>query len=149
MSKPMTKNTSNDWLAIRPDSLPLADVTAFVSSPQAGGVDIFLGVTRSETHADGRALVALDYEAYTAMAEQQLHDLAKRARDRWPIVKLVLLHRVGRVALGEASVIIAVSTPHRAEAFDACRWIIDTLKKEVTLWKKEIWTDGSATWLGA
>jgi len=87
------------------------------------------------------------------MAKQQMRDLARRARQRWPIVRLALLHRVGRVPLTQPSVLIAVSTPHRAEAFEACRWLIDTLKSEVTIWKKEIWDDGAGNeagvWSGA
>jgi molybdopterin synthase catalytic subunit len=70
-----------------------------------------------------------------------------RARDRWPIARLALLHRTGRVGLGEPSVIIAVATPHRAESFEACRWLIDTLKAEVPIWKKEVWGDGSGSWV--
>jgi len=118
-----------------------------VSDATAGGIAIFLGCTRAETHADGRKLIALDYEAYEEMALKQMHDLAVAAREKWPIVKLVMLHRVGRVGLGEPSVLIAVSTPHRGEAFDACRWLIDTLKKDVAVWKKEVWEDDSATWV--
>jgi molybdopterin synthase catalytic subunit len=81
------------------------------------------------------------------MAMAQLADLAKRARERWPILKLVILHRTGRVACAEPSVVIAVSTPHRAESFEASRWLIDTLKQEVAVWKKEIWSDGTGTWV--
>ena len=92
--------------------------------PTAGGIAVFLGCTRAETHADGRQLVSLDYETYEEMALKQMHDLAAGARGKWPIVKLVMLHRVGRVGLGEPSVLIAVSTPHRGEAFEACRWLI-------------------------
>jgi molybdopterin synthase catalytic subunit len=118
-----------------------------VFDDEAGGVDLFLGTTRAETHPDGRTLVALDYEAYVEMAIKQMHDLAARARQRWPIRRLVLLHRVGRVDVGEASVLIAVSCPHRAEAFESCRFLIDTLKAEVAIWKKEVWADGSGTWV--
>ena len=135
----------NDWLEITPEPLPVQRVIESVQSERAGGIDVFLGTTRSETNAD-RTLIALDYEAYAAMAQQQLADLASRARQQWPIVKLAILHRTGRVALGEPSVIIAVSTPHRNEAFEACRWIIDTLKKELAVWKKEVWSDGTASW---
>jgi molybdopterin synthase catalytic subunit len=92
-------------------------------------------------------LVALDYEAYEQMATEQFADMARRARQSWPIVKLVILHRVGRVAVAEPSVVIAVATPHRAQAFEACRWMIDTLKKEAAIWKKEVWSDGSAAWV--
>jgi molybdopterin synthase catalytic subunit len=92
-------------------------------------------------------LVALDYQAYHEMARRQLADLAAEARRLWPIRKLALIHRVGRVPVGEPSVVIAVSCPHRGEAFDACRWLIDTLKKDVAIWKKEVWADGSGTWV--
>lgn len=124
-----------------------ADV-ASVCDPGAGGIAVFLGTTRAETSPDGRHLVALDYEAYPEMAGAQLAELAAQARRRWPITKLVLRHRVGRVPLAEPSVLIAVATPHRAEAFDACRWLIDTLKAEVAIWKKEVWSDGSGRWVG-
>jgi molybdopterin synthase catalytic subunit len=120
----------------------------FVTDARAGGLAIFLGTTRAETASTGQLLVALDYEAYPEMAQAQLVTLAQSARQRWPILKLALLHRTGRVAVGEPSVVIAVSTPHRAEAFDACRWLIDTLKADVAIWKKEIWEDGSGTWVG-
>jgi molybdopterin synthase catalytic subunit len=80
------------------------------------------------------------------MALKQMHDLAADARRRWPVVKLCLLHRVGRVGLGEPSVVIAVSTPHRGEAFDACRWLIDTLKKNVAIWKQDLWDGGVGEW---
>ena len=133
---------SDDWLQISGDSLEVARATAFVTDPAAGGIALFVGTTRGETNACGQSLIALDYEAYAEMAIVQLRDLAARARARWPVVKLALLHRIGRVGLAEPSVVIAVSTPHRAEAFDACRWLIDALKAEVTIWKKEAWEEG-------
>ncbi|MGH7179023.1 MAG: molybdenum cofactor biosynthesis protein MoaE, partial [Tepidisphaeraceae bacterium] len=129
------------------ENLPVADAIANVSSEGAGGIAVFLGTTRAEKGADARNLVALDYEAYPEMALKQMHDLARRAREKWPIVKLAILHRVGRVNLGEPSVVIAVSTPHRAEAFQACRFLIDTLKSEVAIWKKEVWSDGTTSWV--
>jgi len=138
---------SDDWIELQPGPLQAGPVTEFVSVAQAGGIAIFLGTTRAETSPDGRALAALDYEAYDEMARPQMADLARRARDRWPICRLVILHRTGRVALAEPSVIIAVSCPHRGEAFDACRWIIDTLKAEVAIWKKEIWEGGGESWV--
>jgi len=136
-----------DWIAILPDALPADRVMQFAADPCAGGISLFVGTTRCESPGCGRELVALDYEAYEQMALRQLQDLAARARRQWPLVKVVILHRVGRVPLAAASVIIAVSAAHRAEAFAACRWIIDTLKAEVTIWKKEIWADGSTAWV--
>ena len=136
-----------DLIQLQADSIDTANVIAIVSAPHAGGIDVFLGTTREERNADGRELIALDYEAYEDMATKQLRDLAAEARRRWPIVKLAIVHRTGRVKLAEPSVVIAVACPHRGDAFDACRWIIDTLKKDVAIWKKEVWSDGSSTWV--
>jgi molybdopterin synthase catalytic subunit len=142
-----TVNAARDLVGLMPYRLNSATTVEFVTEPSAGGIDVFLGTTRAERNADGRELVALDYEAYPEMASAQLNDLAKRVRQRWPVLKLALLHRTGRVAVGEPSVLIAVSTPHRAESFEACRWLIDTLKKDVAIWKKEVWADGNETWV--
>jgi molybdopterin synthase catalytic subunit len=136
-----------DWIAIIPEPLPTAEVVAFVHDPAAGGIDVFLGTTRAEMNDRGQALLSLDYEAYYDMALRQLQSLAQRARERWPIIKLALLHRTGPVGLGEPSVVIAVATPHRSEAFEACRFLIDELKRDVAIWKKEVWADGGATWV--
>ena len=143
--KPMAYD--DDDIRITPQRLDVASAVAFVSDGRAGGIAVFLGTTRAETSADGRELIALDYEAYEQMALDQLRDLARRVREQWPVVKLALLHRAGRIAIGEPSVLIAVSTPHRAESFEACRWLIDALKKDVAIWKKEAWADGSGTWV--
>jgi molybdopterin synthase catalytic subunit len=127
--------------------IDVSHVLAHVYSAGAGGVAVFLGTTRSERSPSGQELVALDYEAYEEMARQQLADLAAEASRRWPVVALAIVHRLGRVPLAEPSVMIAVATPHRGEAFEACRWLIDTLKKDVAIWKKEVWADGSGTWV--
>lgn len=113
--------------------------------PAAGAVLLFLGTTREWT--DGRQTVALDYEAYPAMAERRLAELEAEARRRWPVLECVIVHRVGRVPPAEASVAIVVSTPHRADAFAAGQWLIDTLKKDVPIWKREQWADGGAEWV--
>ena len=118
-----------------------------VHDEKAGGIAVFLGTTRAETSAQGQELIALDYEAYEDMAVAQLQRLAAAARAKWPIIKLAIIHHIGRVALAEPSSVIAVSTPHRADAFDACRFVIDSLKKDVAIWKKEVWADGSGTWV--
>ena len=137
---------SDDWTGLFAEPLDAAKAIAFVSDARAGGIAVFLGTSRAETNQQGQELAALDYEAYTDMAAAQVRELAATARQRWPIVKLALLHRTGRVALAEPSVIVAVSSPHRAQAFEACHWLIDTLKEKVAIWKKEVWTDGSGTW---
>ena len=139
----------SDWIEITAVPLSTAAAARFVGDPAAGGMGIFLGTTRAESHVDGRLLAALDYEAYPEMATEQLKDLAARARLQWPVLRVALLHRIGRVNVGEHSVVVAVSTPHRAECFEACRWLIDTLKREVAIWKKEVWTDGTVSWVEA
>jgi molybdopterin synthase catalytic subunit len=140
--------TTRDWIQLHEKPIDVAPVVEFVSAPQVGGIDVFVGTTRAETNPEGRQLVALDYEAYGEMALKQMHDLALRARKKWPsIVRLVMLHRTGRVELARPSVIVAVSTPHRDDAFAACRWVIDTLKAEVPIWKREVWDDGTGTWV--
>jgi molybdopterin synthase catalytic subunit len=136
-----------DCIAIVEYPLLAESIVRLVTDGAAGGIDVFLGTTRAETSPQGKALVALDYEAYREMALKQLHELARSARQRWPITRLAIVHRLGRVAIAEPSVIIAVSTPHRVDAFEACRWIIDALKKDVAIWKKEVWDDGSGTWV--
>ncbi len=102
---------------------------------RAGAVCTFLGTVRELTGE--RRTVALDYEAYPEMALKKLAELEDEARRRWPIIELALVHRVGDLDLGEVSVVVAVSCPHREQAFEACRWLIDTLKEVVPIWKKE------------
>jgi molybdopterin synthase catalytic subunit len=136
-----------DWIDILLDELGVAAAIDSVSHPEAGGIDVFIGVTRSEKRADGVELLALDYEAYNEMAVEQMNKLLDQAKAKWPICRAAILHRVGRVVIGQASVVIAVSCPHRGQAFEACRFLIDELKKSVTIWKKEVWADESATWV--
>ena len=109
-----------------------------------GGRCTFLGITRPETHPDRGPLEALHYEAHDAMARQAMEDLAVEASRRWPLRSVTLHHARGRVPIGETSVLIAVAAGHRDEAFAACRWLIDSLKTSVPIWKQERWTEGSS-----
>jgi molybdopterin synthase catalytic subunit len=127
------------------DSIDAAALLDQARSPDAGAVVLFLGTTRELT--DGRRTVTLDYEAYGPMAERKLAELEAETRKRWPIVECLIVHRVGRVPLAEASVAIVVSTPHRADAFAAGQWLIDTLKTDVPIWKHEQWADGTTEWI--
>lgn len=113
--------------------------------PAAGAVVLFLGITREFTA--GRQTVALDYEAYCEMAESKLAELDSEARRRWTLVECCIVHRLGRVPLAEASVAIVVSAPHRRDAFAAGEWLIDALKQDVPIWKREEWTDGTTEWV--
>jgi molybdopterin synthase catalytic subunit len=120
-------------------------LTEQVRRPDCGGVVTFLGTVREMT--GGRRTAALDYEAYPAMAEKKLAEIEAETRRRWPVGDLALVHRLGRLELGEVSVAVAVSCPHRAEAFEACRYAIDRLKEVVPIWKKENWADGGSEWV--
>ena len=137
---------SDEWIEIIETPLDVGAAVGFVTDGAAGGIDVFLGMTRSET-GNGKELLALDYEAYREMALVRMKQLAESARQQWPIVKVAMLHRTGRVKVGEASVIIAVACPHRGEAFAACKWLIDQLKIDVPIWKKEVWADGAESWV--
>jgi molybdopterin synthase catalytic subunit len=120
-------------------------VLARVASHQAGAVVLFLGTTREFTR--GRQTESLDYECYPAMAEKMMAGLEAEARTKWPIVECAIVHRLGHLGLGEASVAIAVSSPHRRDAFEAGQWLIDRLKEVVPIWKKENWADGTTEWV--
>ncbi len=122
-----------------------AKLIAAVSDPAAGGTAVFIGTTR--TPSEGREVRYLEYEAYRPMALKQMTVIAETARSRWSLAGVCAVHRIGRVEIGEASVVIAVSAVHRGAAFEACRFIIDTLKKEVPIWKKEVFAEGHA-WAG-
>ena len=138
-----------DLIELRESPLDLAAIQTHWTGEEcsaSGGVCIFEGRTRLEYHDKHGPLVELAYEAYGSMALKQMQSLADRARQQWPIGSLALVHRIGKVPIGEASIIIAVSCGHRNEAFEACRWLIDTLKREVPIWKKEIWQSGESSW---
>jgi molybdopterin synthase catalytic subunit len=120
-------------------------LTEQVRRSDCGGVVLFLGTVRDLT--DGRITAALDYEAYPGMAEKKLAEIEDEVRQRWPVGDVALVHRLGHLEVSEVSVAVAVSSPHRAEAFEACRFAIDRLKQIVPIWKKENWADGASDWV--
>lgn len=122
-----------------------ATVLAQIASNEAGAVVLFLGTTRESTN--GRRTASLDYECYPEMAEKKLAELEAEARRRWPLVGCQIVHRLGHLELGEASIAIAVSSPHRAAAFAAGQWLIDTIKEVAPIWKQENWADGTSEWV--
>jgi molybdopterin synthase catalytic subunit len=132
-------------IKITAEPIDYVAVTDLVRSPLAGAVCTFLGTVREFT--GDRRTVALAYESYPEMALKKMAELEEEARRRWPVIELALVHRVGNLELGEVSVAVAVSCPHRHESFEACRWLIDTLKQVVPIWKKEIWADGNEEWV--
>lgn len=127
--------------------LSVAAAQEFVLDTASGAGVVFTGTVRD--HSDGRDVAGLTYEAFTERAEMQLVELAGRVTRKWPDLRaLWMVHRTGQLAIKEAAVVVATSAPHRAEAFEAAAWAIDTLKSEVAIWKQEHWTDGEAHWPG-
>jgi len=114
------------------------------TTPADGALCLFVGVVRNENA--GRAVLHLEYEAFEEMALGLMQEIEADALRRWPVTRVGIVHRLGRMEIGEASVAVAVASPHRAEAFEACRYAIDTLKSTVPIWKKEFYADG-AVWL--
>ncbi len=139
----LTPPEAADWLAVTDASLPVSEALAFAGDPGCGGIVCFCGTVRD--HAEGRPGVeTLTYEAYVAGAERALIELAEMARARWPVLgRLVMLHRTGTLAVGDAAVVVVASAPHRDEAFEAARYLIDELKRSVPIWKHERWAGGS------
>jgi molybdopterin synthase catalytic subunit len=125
--------------------LSLDEAAAAVADPAAGAVCIFTGTVRD--HSDAGDVTGLSYEAWHELAEQRLRELADEILERWPARRVAIVHRVGSLVVGETSVIVAVSAPHRAEAFEACRHGIERLKEDVPIWKKEGLVSGEAHWV--
>ncbi len=121
-------------------------VTAVVADPKSGAIVSFIGTTRD--HNDGRSVTRLEYEAYPEMALAEMRKIGAAAMQRWPIAKIAIVHRIGVVPIGEASVVIAVASAHRVAAFEACHFAIDRLKEVVPIWKKEHF-DGGEVWIGS
>ena len=127
------------------DPIDYTALTEAVRSPHCGAVTLFLGTVRDLTGDE--VTVALDYEAYGPMAEKKLAEIEAEARRSWPIGEIALVHRLGRLEVSEVSVAVAVSTPHRADAFAACRYAIDAIKELVPIWKKDLAPAGTTQWI--
>lgn len=128
------------------EPIDLDQLIRAVADPAAGAIATFLGVTRD--HNEGRNVTGLEYEAYPEMALREIERIAAAARERWDIRAIAIVHRIGKVPIGEASVAIAVSASHRRAAFEACHFAIDRLKEVVPIWKKESF-EGGEVWIGA
>src|SRR6201982_3060196 len=124
------------------DHIDYGKLTEQVRRGDCGAGVTFLGTVRDLT--DGRVTVALDYEAYPGMAEKKMAEIEEETRQRWPVGDICLVHRLGHLDVGDVSVAVAVSCPHRGQAFEACRHAIDRLKELVPIWKKENWHDGAS-----
>ena len=141
-----TKQHAVDSFAITFAPLSLTEIYALADDPANGAVVLMSGTVRNQT--DGKSVVALEYQAYEPMAVQVFTSIAAQIRQTWPDVnRVVIHHRIGRLEIGEISVLVAVGCPHRSEAFEACKYAIDTLKHNAPIWKKEHWADGSSSWV--
>ena len=139
----MTAPLHDDQIFFTREAIDAAALIGHVRADEDGAVVTFDGCVRNQSH--GRPTVYLDYEAYESMALTKLREIAAEMHTRFPIHRVAMAHRLGRLQIGETSVFIAVSSPHRPAAFDACRFAIDTLKRTVPIWKKEYFEDG-AVW---
>ncbi len=128
-------------IAIADKPIDVAEVIAGVRDPLAGAVDVFIGTTRGSSH--GKRILRLEYEAYEPMAIACMNQIAEETAAQWQVAKISIVHRTGAVPVGEVSVVIAVSAIHRNEAFAACRSIIERIRAEVPIWKKEYYEDGA------
>ena len=121
------------------------EVREAVEAPDAGAVVLFFGTVRNNT--DGRPVECLEYEAYPPMAEKKMAEIAQEISDKWGLDRVAMVHRVGKLEIGEVSVAVAVASPHRKDGFAACQYAMDRLKQIVPIWKREVWADGEAEWV--
>ncbi len=136
----------NTNILITNNPLNVTDCVTWVSSPNCGGIDVFIGTVRNETKE--KRVVRLEFEAYESMALMEMEKIAAAIFEKWNVEKVLIHHAVGNLVVGEIPVIIAVASAHRAAAFEACRFAIDSLKMSVPIWKKEIFEDGEV-WVSA
>lgn len=138
--------SERDWIALSRDLLHEQDVTAYLRHPHAGAISVFFGTTRQFTGK--RETERLEYDCYQEMALAEMRRIVRDARSRWPLLRVCVLHRLGVVPVTESSVIVGVSSAHRKDSFPACRYLIDTLKGQVPIWKREHYADGTTEWVG-
>lgn len=133
-------------IQISEEALDISACIDWVMLPECGGIDVFIGTVRNATQ--GKKVIRLEFEAYRQMALNEMQKIAEQALEKWPVQKLLIHHRTGVLQVGEVPVVIAVAAAHRAAAFDACRYTIDTLKETVPIWKREVFEDGDV-WVAA
>ena len=134
-----------EWTKITKLPIDPAEVLASVRERSAGGTVVFVGTIRNQS--EGRAVSGLEYEVYKVMAEKGMREISENVRKKWPVKKISMVHRYGALGVGEISVAVAVSSEHRAEAFEACRFAIDTIKRALPIWKKERFKGGRGVWV--
>lgn len=130
---------------LQAEAIDLAAAAALLQDPRAGGLTTFTGTVRDHNH--GRQVLSLAYEAYPEMAHARMAAIAREIAERWPVYHVVLIHRIGPLAIGDAAVFVGIASAHRDVAFEACRYGIDAIKAEVPIWKKEVFVGGEV-WVG-
>jgi molybdopterin synthase catalytic subunit len=140
-----TGGKDEPFFLITAQPLDVSRLADLVRQDESGAVAVFSGVARN--HSEGRSVIALEYDAYPEMAARKLREVADEVRSRRPVTGIAIHHRIGRLAIGEASLVVAVSAAHRREAFEACQLAVDRVKQTVPIWKKEIWEDGEGAWV--
>ncbi len=130
---------------ITDETITEAQVREVVESPDSGAVVLFLGTVRNNT--DGRQVKHLEYDAYEPMAEKKMAEIGQEILEKWGITRVAIIHRVGKLEIGEVSVAVGVASPHRKDGFEACKYAMDRLKQIVPIWKREVWLDGDAEWV--
>ena len=142
------EETNRTWVELVDEPIPVARVRAFVTGdPSLGAITTFEGAIRNDSQEQHGPVVCLEYEAYREMAVKHMERLVGEAVNRWSLGRVAMIHRLGSVGLAEISIMIAVASGHREESFAACRWLIDTLKKDVPIWKKDVFADGTVDWV--
>lgn len=143
---PVSGGAGSQRVLLTREPIEVGEIAAELRDDGVGAVASFVGTVRSDT-SDGRRLCGLEYHAYEAMATEQMEAIRERAMAKYDIRDATIVHRLGRLNLGEASIAVVAVAAHRAAAFDACRWMIDAVKIDVPIWKKDIWADGSVSWV--
>lgn len=133
-------------IEITEDKINVSKIISVVNHPEAGGIDVFIGTARNNT--SGKKVMRLEFESHVSMARKELQKIVNTAKSKWNIKSVAISHRIGVVNIGDESVIIAVACSHRNDAFESCRFIIDNLKKNVPIWKKEIF-ENSEIWVAS
>ena len=142
---PVSGGNTGDAFSVTTEPLDPERLVQAVRQDESGAIALFYGVARN--HSEGRRVRALEYDVHPPMAEKKLREVAAEVRARWPITGIGIFHRTGRLEIGETSLLVAVSAPHRQEAFEACQYAVDRVKQVVPIWKKEIWEDGDSEWV--
>lgn len=146
----MSRPTATVTAGIEERPLDIPGALSLVATPEAGAVASFLGMVRETSSVEGereRSVVRLEYDAHPTLAAERLTDIAREAATKWGLARVAVRHRTGTCELGEPTVVVVCSAAHRHDALEACRWVIDEVKASVPIWKKEIYADGSGTWI--